>query len=234
MEAINSIKNIFNNLKDKEEKKRSFSSDAYKEKNKKETQTNNNREDNVKRKTLKYKKRFDPIKNDFNTKIHYIEIMDKNSNIYKYSMNKAYEKTLKVTYYCSDTLCEGRITVQYEETKGSGNDKNYIFKNFNETKEHSLIYEMHKYVRKQAIKNDINELSKNNIIKKCKDYKYCKDFVKEIAIKNRLFNTKPSILKKFIISNYGNVILNYNLISTNEKNKLINIYKTIKLMQPQK
>lgn len=86
---------------------------------------------------------------------------------------------------------------------------------------------MHKYVRKESIKKDIDELSKNNIIKKCKDYKFCKDFVKEIAIKNRLFNTKPSILEKFIISNYGNLNLNYNLISSVEKEKKISTYKKI-------
>ena len=29
--------------------------------------------------------------------------MDDNGNLYKYGMNKAYEKTLKVKYYCADT-----------------------------------------------------------------------------------------------------------------------------------
>lgn len=59
--------------------------------------------------------------------------MDDNGNLYKFSMNKAYEKTLKVIYYCADTQCEGRLAVQYEEVEG-GVEKNYIFKNINETK----------------------------------------------------------------------------------------------------
>jgi len=113
------------------------------------------------------------------------------------SLNKSYEKYLKASYYCSDTICEGRINDAYEKIFDSNNNETYYkFKNFNETTKHSLKYEDHKYIRKQNIRNDIELFSKENLIRKCKDYKYCREFVKEIVIKNKLFSNKPSLLGK--------------------------------------
>ena len=114
--------------------------------------------------------------------------------------------------YCSDTQFEGRINVVYEKIVNSNNNEiYYIFKKFNETTKFSLKYEDHQYIRKQNIKNDKELLSKDNLICKSKDYKYCREFFKEIAIKNKLFS-RSSIFEKFISNNYGEIKLNYNSI----------------------
>ena len=57
-----------------------------------------------------------------------------------------------------------------------------------------LNYEDHKYIRNHNIKKDIYLLSKYIIKHKCKDYNYFREFVKEIAIKNKFLCNKPSLL----------------------------------------
>ena len=95
-EAINSIKDLIKNFLDKEENKRSLSADVLKEKIKKNRERSNDINNNVEHKKHKYNKRFNPDLNDFSNKAHYIETIDENYNLYKYSLNKAYEIKLHI------------------------------------------------------------------------------------------------------------------------------------------
>ena len=53
---------------------------------------------------------------------------------------------------------------------------------FNVLNVNSLNYEEHNYIRESSIKNEIQNLSKNQLKEKLKNYKYRLFYLKEIAI----------------------------------------------------
>ena len=90
-------------------------------------------------------------------------------NIYLYLISNLYEKTMASNYYCSETLCEGRIKILYNiESKENTN----IIKDIIFMKAHNIKYEDHCYISSGIIKKDLLNESKNNIIKKFKNDKY--------------------------------------------------------------
>ena len=76
---------------------------------------------------------------------------------------------MAANYYCSDTLCEGRIKIIYniESKENSNIIKDIVFR-----KAHDIKYEDHCYIRSDIIKHDLLYESKNNIKQKLKNYKY--------------------------------------------------------------
>ena len=89
-----------------------------------------------------------------------------------------------MTYYCADTHWKVVISIDLNTDKNNLNNSILKCKNIQIINKHSLLYKNHNFARKQEIKNDINNLGKISIVKKCKDYNYLINFIKEIAIKN--------------------------------------------------
>lgn len=97
--------------------------------------------------------------------------------------------------------------------------KNYIIK------EHSLPYNKHNYGRIKEIKSIIENLGTTLIVKKCKDYNYLVNFIKEIGIKNKNLCYKYNILEDYIKTNYKGINLDYNTIDKEILNDKKNKYK---------
>ena len=127
-----------------------------------------------------------------------------------------------MTYYCADTHCKVVISIDLNIDKNNLNNSILKYKNIQIINKHSLLYKNHNFARKQEIKNDINNLGKISIVKKCKDYNYLINFIKEIAIKNEYLCYKIKGLEDYINTNYKGIVINYDsidkeIIKTKEK-----------------
>lgn len=111
-----------------------------------------------------------------------------------------------MTYYCSDTHCAGRISLNLNQDSLYPNNDMTKCKNIKIIKEHSLPYNKHNYGRIKEIKSDIENLGTTLIVKKCKDYNYLVNFIKEIAIKNEIF---VHIILILLVQNLVNSIILY-------------------------
>ena len=100
-------------------------------------------------------------------------------------------------------------------------ENNKIQLDFNILNNHNINYEDHNYIRESSIKNDIKNLSKNQIKEKLKNYKYRYFYLKEIAISNINIGLNANKLKQFFINEFGNLKYNYQNIELEEKEKLI-------------
>ena len=81
-------------------------------------------------------------------------------------LSNFHKNTGTASYKCLDSICAARGTINI---KSNNND---ISNNFILKKNHSLDYEDHSYIRRNAIKKDLENLSKIEINKKMKNYKY--------------------------------------------------------------
>ena len=117
-----------------------------------------------------------------------------------------------MSYYCSDTHCSARISVSLDTDKTYLNNSIITCKNINIIKKHSLSYKNHNYARIKEIKSDIENLGKISLIRKCKEYNYFVNFIKEIAIKNAYLCYKSKALEDYINSNYNGIKIDYNTI----------------------
>ena len=135
-----------------------------------------------------------------------------------------------MSYYCSDTHCDARISVSLDTDNTYLNNSIITCKNIIIIKKHSLSYSNHNYVRKKEIKFDIENLGKISLIKKCKEYKYLVNFIKEIAIKNPDLCYKNNALEDYINSNYNGIKLDYNTIDK----EIITIKKNLYLKKHKK
>ena len=70
-----------------------------------------------------------------------------------------------MSYYCSDTHCEGRISINLNEDSDYINNKILTCKYIKIIKKHSLTYKLHSYARKKEIRFDLDNLGKISIIK---------------------------------------------------------------------
>ena len=94
-------------------------------------------------------------------------------------------------------------------------------KDFKNIKKHTLLYEEHNYVRNLAAKKDIKNLSKNDLTKKLRDYKYRYNYLKEISLSNNNIGINNEKLKEFFINEFGNLNYNFNNLSEKEKSDII-------------
>ena len=117
-----------------------------------------------------------------------------------------------MTYYCADTHCKAVISIDLNTDKNNLNNSILKYKNIHITNIHSLLYKNHNFARKQEIKNDINNLGKISIVRKCKDYHYLINFIKEVAIKNEYLCYKIKGLEDYINTNYKGIVINYDSI----------------------
>ena len=230
--SLDKLINIFINKETNQNKKnRSVSDD--KANNKNVINEKNLKSKSQCKKRHKYKKFGD--NNIINKYIENIEIKEKDSNIYQYHISNFYSKTNAANYYCADTGCPGRIKIIYD-FKNNDNDK--IMNEIIFRKEHDKPYREHSFCRLDIVKSELSNLSKNEIIKKLSDYKYRHLILKEIAFSNPSKFSKARDLEEYFISEYGNIKIKYNKISSkdkeqilkNNKNKESNIEKILTLM----
>ena len=88
-------------------------------------------------------------------------------------------------------------------------------------KEHDKPYRKHSFCRLDIIKNELLYLLKNDIIKKLSYYKYRHLILKEIAFSNLSNFCKTWGLEQYFISEYGNIKIEYNKISSYDKEQLL-------------
>lgn len=174
-----------------------------------------------KRKNSNIKKDSDDIKE----KLRYIELEQHDMKIYLYSLSKYNMKTNIIYYYCTDTHCEARVKLFLENDEENKNINISKCNNITIIKEHSIPYIYHNYARNIEIKHDIELLGVTSLVKKCKDYNYLINFIKEIAIKNEALCYHNKYLENYINDNYPNIKLDYKTIDKKIIENKINRYK---------
>jgi len=100
-----------------------------------------------------------------------------------------------------------------------------IKEKFELVKDHTLLYNEHSYFFNNIIKEDINNLNKKEIKKKLCNCKYIKIFFKYILEKHSEIGQSPQKLLNVFNNEYGDINLNYELISKEEEKKIIENYK---------
>ena len=96
------------------------------------------------------------------------------------------------------------------------------------SKEHNIDYNSHNYVINETAIKDLDSYDINNIKKKLIDIKYAQNFLKKYAIKNNNIVTSISKLVNIFTEEFGNIKLNYDTLTIEEKNKYINKYRKTK------
>lgn len=210
-----------NNLTDIDKNINSSSSNSEQEYDKKNSYNKKYKSQDKKIKR-KYKKT-----NIINDNLRYIEITDNANQVYKYTISKIYNKTNTISYYCIDTHCKARISIRFynlqieKETKIIKEEE--LIK-INIIHDHSLNYEQHKYIRNKIIKEDFKNFNIQIIKQKCRDYNYRYGILKEIALKYPNIGVKGRLLENYFLDTFGNIEYDYNKISNDEKNKIIERY----------
>ena len=98
--------------------------------------------------------------------------------------------------------------------------------NFELTKEHTLTYEKHYYNINLEVKNDfINNINKKELKNKLGNTTYLQNFLKLYVIKNNDAISSAAKLYNLFIEEYGEIIINYEDITEDEKIKIISAYK---------
>ena len=77
-----------------------------------------------------------------------------------------------MSYYCSDTHCHGKISINLDDDSCYINNEITKCKNIKVIKPHNMPDNKYKYERYNEIKNDIEFADTQIIIRKCKDYNY--------------------------------------------------------------
>lgn len=81
----------------------------------------------------------------------------------------------------------------------------------------------------EEIVNDLNNINKDELLHKFKDIKYLQVFLKQYAtIKNNVRITSASKFYNIFIEEFGEIELDYSILNTEEKEKLMQIIKKIK------
>ena len=77
--------------------------------------------------------------------------------------------------------------------------------------------------------NDLNNINRDELLHKFKDIKYLQVFLKQYAtIKNNVRITSASKFYNIFIEEFGEIELDYSILNTEEKEKLMQIIKKIK------
>ena len=219
------------NKKDNKKQNINISSDINNIDSEKDSEKNNksmmlNKEP---KKRGKYKK----DKSPFIKSIQYLIIKD-NKYTWKYSLSSYYENNKTAYYKCSDSNCSARasydlndinnkeINIIQNKKEINQNGENL---NISITKPHSLKYENHSYIKYEIIKKDIKNLSKNQIIKKLKDFEYLSNFLKVYAITKIDICNSYTKLKTLFEQEYCKLEINYETIPEDTKNRIITKYK---------
>ena len=174
----------------------------------------------------KYRKKID--KTDFEKTIQYIEfneILNNKTLIQKFSLSKYHKNSNTAFYYCSDTNCKGKgfNTFNIEDTKLLYETIKYD--NFKVTNEHSIPYEDHSYILNETILKDYEELNKKELYKKFKNYKYLKSFTRIYLDNHPEVGSSFHKILELFHNEYPNFKIDYDSISIDEKNELINNFK---------
>ena len=135
----------------------------------------------------KYKKKLE--KSDFEKNIQYFEYIDDKKIKWKYSLNKYNSNNHTCYYNCSDSLCKGRGIIYFCIDESKTLLETITNEKFKVVKEHNLSYEEHSYVYKNIIEKDYENLSKNLLKEKLKDYKYLKTFLRIFLYKHSEIGT---------------------------------------------
>ena len=198
------------------------------EENSEESEEIENKSDvEIKNSTHKKRKKYYTKKDsdDIKEKLRYIELEEHDMKIYLYSLSKYNKKINLIYYYCSDTHCEARVKLSLENDEENKNICISKCNNITIIKEHSIPYIYHNYARNIEIKHDIEILGVTSLVKKCKDYNYLINFIKEIAIKNETLCYHNKYLENYINENYQNIKLDYTTIDKKIIENKINRYK---------
>lgn len=169
-------------------------------------------------------------KSEFLKNIHYLEIKD-GKKTWKYALSQYNDKSNSGYYYCSDTTCKGKGTYTFNQNNITEYEKKINkLENFELTKEHTLTYEKHNYNINIEVYQDINNnINKKDLINKLGNITYLQNYLKLYVIKKNDIISSAAKLYNLFIEEYGEIILNYEDISEDEKNKLITTYKKKKI-----
>ena len=129
----------------------------------------------------------------------YFYYKDDNDYIYKYTIKRIYDN--KTVYYnCSDTKCNVAGVLKLDKSttekyKEINNIKDFISKEINNNKYHSIDWEKHSY---NSIKYLKEEIDNNKVtIEKLKNSFYRLDYLKEYAFRN-FYKTNNEIYNDFM------------------------------------
>ena len=131
--------------------------------------------------------------------------------------------TLRASYNCYDSKCQGRATtIIYKDSIS----EQYTFKNLEITKKHSLDCEEHSYIVKNIIKKDIiNDVVDNDTKQRLYNYRYRLKYLKLILFSNKISISNFANLKNYYITKYNIIDYRFNDLSANELAHLQKIYK---------
>ena len=126
------------------------------------------------------------------------------------------------SYSCIECSCNGRGSLKLTINE---DDPNLILETFIIKKPHNIPRNEHNYIRDINIKKDYVENNIELIKEKLTNYIYLKKFLIEYIIdaKNKGYNIKQIKVKFELI--YGKIILNYDNIPKDYKNKILNYKK---------
>ena len=197
-------------------------------KNNKQSKKNNNKakNNNIRGTYMKTKDKSEFLKN-----IQYLMIKN-NEQIWKYSISNYNKSSNSAYYYCSDTSCKGKGTYSFNDEIKSEFEKKIGNKEpFQLTKEHSIEYSQHNYVINEETIGDLKKFDIEQIKNKLTNYKYLQIFIKKFAIINNDKCTSSSKLYNLLIEQFGNFEINYDDISTEEKELIIEKYRKRKKLE---
>lgn len=147
-------------------------------------------------------------KTDLENKLKYYEVTENNKLLYRYSLTKCYIKTNNVNYKCFDTKCKGQISIKID-IKHQPNEQLIKEKNIKEIYEYDLEMEEHNYIRNTKIKEELNILGNQLIVKKCYNFNYLKGLIREVIIQKNIINIKALNAKKLLYDKFGDIVINY-------------------------
>ena len=164
-------------------------------------------------------------KSEFLKNIHYLQIKE-GKKFWKYSLSTYNENSKSGYYYCNDIHCRGKGTCIFNMENISEYEKKINNKEiFNITKDHTISYENHNYIISLTLKNDFNNYNIDDLKKKLSNIKYIQNFLKLYVIKNNEIISSVSKLYNIFNDEFGEIKLNYNSLTNEEKNLLISRYK---------
>ena len=164
-------------------------------------------------------------KSEFLKNIHYLQIKE-GKKFWKYSLSTYNGNSKSGYYYCSDTHCRGKGTCIFNMENISEYEKKINNKEiFNITKDHTISYENHNYIISLTLKNDFNNYNIDDLKKKLSNIKYIQNFLKLYVIKNNEIISSVAKLYNIFNDEFGEIKLNYNSLTNEEKNLLISRYK---------
>ena len=119
---------------------------------------------------------------------------------------------MTISYKCSDTICEWRLSAKYELYNNIIKLINYEIK-----KNHSIVYEEHNYNYNNKILEDLKYKGATIINRKSNNPLYFKKFLIVMSINYKKFNQKGQNLLLNYKQKYGNIKFKIEGLSDNYK-----------------